>query len=86
MQRFPDIFVRVAPGTYGLRDWGLTRVPFIKDFLVQEIRSAGGRAHVHDLVELASRRYGFKATSVSMTLSMNPQLFRDLGGGTYGLT
>lgn len=85
IQRYPDVFVGLGRGIYGLRDWGISRPPFIKDFLVREIQNHGGKARVSDLVALGSQRYAFKATSISMTLSMNPQVFRDLGRGWYGL-
>ncbi|HZS33075.1 MAG TPA: sigma factor-like helix-turn-helix DNA-binding protein [Methylomirabilota bacterium] len=80
MLRYPDVFVSLGRGMYGLRDWGISRPPFIKDFLVGAIQERGGRAHTDDLAAFASQKYGFKKTSISMTLNMNPQLFKDLEG------
>jgi hypothetical protein len=85
MLRYPDVFVSLGRGMYGLRDWGISRPPFIKDFLVSAIQERGGRAHTDDLVSLASQKYGFKKTSIAMTLGMNPQLFKDRGKGWYAV-
>jgi hypothetical protein len=85
MLRYPDVFVSLGRGMYGLRDWGVSRPPFLKDFLVGAIQERGGRAHIDDLAAFGDQKYGFKRTSVSMTLSMNPRLFKDLGKGWHAL-
>jgi hypothetical protein len=85
MLRYPDIFVSLGRGMYALKNWGITRPPFLKDFLAEAIKSQGGTATAEELVVLGAQRYGFKRTSVLMTLSMNPRLFRDRGSGTYSL-
>ena len=33
MLRYPDVFTSLGRGMYGLRDWGISRPPFLKDFL-----------------------------------------------------
>jgi len=85
MLRYPDVFVSLGRGMYGLRDWGISRPPFIKDFVVGAIQEQGGRAHIDDLAALASQKYGFRRSSIAMTLSMNPRLFKDLGQGWYAV-
>ena len=85
MLRYPETFVSPGRGLYALRNWGIFRPPFLKDFLAEALRERGGKSRAEDLASLGSQRYGFKNSSLLMTLAMNPHLFRDLGGGTYEL-
>lgn len=85
MLRHPQTFVALGRGMYALRNWGISRPPFLKDFLAEAIRAAGGEAAAEELAELGGRRYGFKRTSVALTLAMNPQLFKHLGHQKYRL-
>lgn len=78
-------FVCVRPGVYALKNWGLARPPFIKDFLVQSISSRGGTAIVDELAAEGRTRYGFKDTSVRMTLSFNTHIFKVMPDGTCKL-
>lgn len=78
-------FVCVKPGVYALRNWGIKRPPYIKDFLAQALMQRGGTASVDDLVAEGKSRHGYKETSLRMTLGMNPQFFRVLPDGTCRL-
>jgi hypothetical protein len=83
MLRYPESFVSLGRGIYALRDWGVTRPPFLKDFLATAIRERGGRALGEDLAAYGFQRFAFKKNSVKMTLSMNPRYFRSCGNDWY---
>jgi len=85
MLRYKETFVSLGRGMYALLNWGIARPPFIRDFLATAIQELGGKAHGDSLALIGARRYGFKKTSIVMTLSMNPQLFTDLGAGWYAV-
>jgi hypothetical protein len=78
-------FVCIKPGVYALKNWGMTRPPFIKDFLVQRITSRGGTAIVDELAAEGRTRYGFKDASIRMTLSFNTHIFKVMPDGTCKL-
>lgn len=85
MLRYSDVFVSLGRGLYALRDWGIARPPFLKDFIAETIRTRAGRASQEEIAELGAREYGFKRSSISLTLGTNPHLFRNLGDGWFGL-
>ena len=78
-----DIFVLTGRGQYGLVNWGLSRRPYLKDFLAQAIQENGGVAEAELLVKEGQRRYGFKKTSILMTLGMNDHIFKAIKKNTY---
>jgi hypothetical protein len=78
-------FVLVKSGTWGLANWGLQRAPFIKDFLASMVRDKGGFADKEELVSAGIVRYGFKESSLRMTLSINKHVFKMLPDGTVKL-
>ena len=41
MRRHPEVFISLGRGMYGLRNWGLTKPPFVRDFVVEALRSVG---------------------------------------------
>lgn len=75
------VFVGVGRGTYALVNWGMRRPPFIKTFLVQAIREKGGAVKIDDLVAAGIAKYGYKESSLRMTLGMNPKVFKILPDG-----
>jgi len=86
MIQFDSKFVCIRPGVYALKNWGMTRPPFIKDFLVQRIAQHGGLASINELISEGRTRYGYKETSVRMTISMNPHVFQVLPNGICKMT
>ena len=80
-----DIFVSLGRGMYALCDWGVRRPLYIKDFVVETMRQAGGRATVDQVAALGAEKYGFKRSSIEMTLALNPTYFRRVGDGRYTL-
>lgn len=78
-----DIFVLTGRGQYGLVNWGLSRRPYLKDFLVRAIQENGGVAEANFLVKEGQRRYGYKKTSILMTLGMNDHIFKAVNKNTY---
>lgn len=76
-----DSFVRISRGTYALANWGIKKPPLIKNFLAETLRARGGTASVDELVAAGKAKYGFKETSMRMTLSMTPNLFTMLPDG-----
>jgi hypothetical protein len=75
------IFVSLGRGYYALVNWGIQRAPFIKDFLAEAVRKRGGTAEIDELVAEGKSKYGYKETSLRMTLSMNPRIFKVKGDG-----
>jgi RNA polymerase sigma factor (sigma-70 family) len=85
MLRYPDVFVSLGRGMYGLRNWGVSRPPYVKDFVIDSMRLAGGQATVEDIAELGARKHGFKKSSIAMTMSLNPNFFQHVRGTLYRL-
>lgn len=78
-----DVFVLTGRGQYGLVNWGISRRPYLKDFLVQAIQENGGVAEADLLVKEGLRRYGYKKTSILMTLGMNDHIFKAVEKNIY---
>lgn len=78
-------FVCVRPGVYALKNWGIKRPPYIKDFLAQTLMQRGGVASIDALIAEGRSRHGYKETSMRMTLGLNPHIFKVLPDGTCKL-
>ena len=85
MLRYPDVFVSLGRATYALRNWGVSRPPYVKDFVVETLRREGGQATIEHVAELGARKYGFKRSSIAMTMSLNPTFFKRVLGTLYKL-
>lgn len=82
----PDIFVWAGRrGTYALVDWGIKRYPCIRDFLIQELRQAGGPILENELVSMGIAKYGYREASIRMTLAFQKRVFKKFPDGTYVL-
>jgi hypothetical protein len=80
MLRYPDVFVSLGRGMYALRNWGVSRAPYLKDFVIDSMKQAGGQATIQYVAELGAKKYGFKQTSIAMTMSLNPTFFKHVRG------
>jgi hypothetical protein len=85
MLRYPDVFVSLGRGTYALRNWGVSRPPYVKDFVIESMRQAGGQTTIQHVAELGAKKYGFKHSSIAMTMSLNPTFFQHVRGTLYRL-
>lgn len=87
LQRLTDLFVRTAPGTFGLREQqpGASDRP-IKyiDLVAQVLEEAGEPLLAEEVFELVNARRTAKRSSITMYLCMNPR-FRKFDGNRYGL-
>jgi len=80
-----DQFVCLRRGLFALTNWGIQPAPFIRDFLVAELQGAGGALHQDELVRRGTSKYGYKATSVRMTLNLNGEIFKTHPGNLFSL-
>jgi hypothetical protein len=78
-------FVWVKNGTYGLKDWGLARPPYIKDRLIELLSGSGYPLPYWHLKEKVLEVCNCKEESVRMTLDLNPKVFKKFDGDQYGL-
>jgi hypothetical protein len=85
MLRYPDVFVSLGRGVYALRNWGVSRPPYVKDFVIDTLRAAGGQATLEHVAALGAKKYGFKRNSIAMTLSLHPTFFERVSGTLYKL-
>ncbi len=85
MLRYPDVFVSLGRGTYALRNWGVSRPPYVKDFVIETMKRDGGQATIERVAELGKKKYGFKHNSIAMTMSLNPTFFQRIRGTLYRL-
>ena len=86
MSNHPEIFVWAGRrGTYALADWGIKQYPFIKDFLAEELRSADCPLSEDELVSRGVAKYGYKPSSIRMTISFQKRLLKKLPDGMYVL-
>jgi hypothetical protein len=85
MLRYPDVFTSLGRGIYALRNWGVSRPPYVKDFVIDSMRRAGGQATIEHVADLGAKKHGFKQSSIAMTMSLNPTFFRHIQGSLYRL-
>lgn len=84
MQRYPDIFVRVGQGTYGLAEWGLEPAEFYPDIIERIFREVGHPLLLPEVLTKVCEVRDCKQSTVAMLLQFNDQ-FRSFPGGLYGL-
>lgn len=75
LHTFPDIFVRVAAGTYGLRAWGLERVPFYPDVISSVLATAGCPLAQSEISVRMEAIRPIKDTSLMFYLTLNPRFY-----------
>jgi DNA-directed RNA polymerase alpha subunit len=85
MLRYPEVFVSLGRGVYALRNWGVSRPPYVKKFVIDTLRAEGGQATVEQIAALGAKKYGFKRSSISMTLSLHPAFFERVRGTLFKL-
>ncbi len=80
------LFVRTAPGTYGLREWGVQPVRYQKDVIAEVFAdNPGFTLHMRDVVaSLDARQAGIPNASTQMYLYHNHLFYEDLDG-KFGL-
>jgi transcriptional regulator with XRE-family HTH domain len=78
------IFVRVGPGTYGLRKWGMQERPTNVDMVATFLAEKGRPAALGDLAHRFVATGVIKANSLQMMLDMNPRFYRSIEGA-FGL-
>jgi hypothetical protein len=79
-----DVFVRVGPGTYGLKRWGLQAAPYYVDLIADALRDCGRPTTIGDVGHRVGQRRSIKRASLQMYLDMNPRFYQSLDG-LYGL-
>lgn len=84
MQRYPDIFVRVGQGTYGLAEWGLETAEFYSDIIERIFRECGHPLSPQQVLTRVCEERDCKETTVLMLLQLNDR-FRAFPGEVYGL-
>jgi hypothetical protein len=80
-----DIFISLGRGSYALANWGIKRAPMMKDFVADEMLRLGRPVSAVEIIDLGREKYGYKESSIKMTLSMDGRRFRRLGDGRYWL-
>lgn len=80
------LFVRTAPGTYGLHEWGVRRARYQKDVIAEVFAdNPGFTLHVRDVVaSLDASRAGIPSASTQMYLYTNATFYEDIDG-KFGL-
>jgi len=78
-------FVWTSRSTYGLKEWGIQRPPFVKDRLVQLLSSSRAPLSYEYLKQKVLEVCNCNENSIRMTLDLNHQLFRKFHNDRYGL-
>ena len=80
------LFVRTAPGTYGLREWGVQPARYQKDVIAEVFSdNPGFTLHMRDVVaSLDARRAEIPRASTQMYLHTHANFYEDLDG-KFGL-
>lgn len=79
-----EVFVRLDQGTYGLKKWGGTRVPYFKVLLESALHSAERSLSFGTLFSIVSEQRAAKKNSIQMYLDLDPKFYKSVDG-TYGL-
>ncbi|MFE1320745.1 hypothetical protein [Kitasatospora phosalacinea] len=64
--------MRTDVNAWALAEWGLRRYTTIKDLVVQEVDAAGGQLPVNQLVEVLTREFSIKESSLLQVASSPP--------------
>jgi len=82
--RRPDIFVRTAPGTYGLRKWGMSPRASNVELVAQYLHDRETVAAFGEILQAVREVPGLKKNSLAMMLDLNPRFYRSVEN-KYGL-
>ncbi len=80
----PDRFVRVGPGTYGLAEWNLTKVPTFVDLIARTLGDARRTMSSEQVFSRVTSERRARQHSIQMFLDMHPRFYRSVDGA-YGL-
>lgn len=84
LQREETIFVRVDPGTYGLREWGHKPAPYYLTLIEDTFRKAGKPLAPKEVIRCVSEVRPCKESTVLMYLTLNERFVR-LESGEFAL-
>ncbi len=80
-----DIFTWTSPGYYGLKIWGLKRIPYTKDYLIELLQLADRPVPKDELIKKVIKKCKSTASSVYVTLISSKSVFKKFPGGCFGL-
>jgi DNA-directed RNA polymerase alpha subunit len=80
-----DTFVWQSNGVYGLSAWGLKKAPYVKDRLVEILKSAKRPMSLHQLIPKVLETCHCNENTPATILDMHRDLFVRLDKGIYGL-
>ena len=84
LQRWEAIFVRVEPGTYGLREWGLKSHPYYLRLIEAVLKQAGKPLAANEIIRCVSEVRPCKESTALMYLTLNERFVR-LESGEFAL-
>lgn len=76
LQREKSVFVRVDPGTYGLLEWGLKRVPYFLKLIEDAFQKAGKPLTSSEVMTCVSKVRACKESTILMYLTLNERFVR----------
>ena len=86
LSRFPDLFVRVGHGIFGLNEWGLHDDGNLANAAHRVLVSSGQVRHIKMIIEEVLKTWHVNPESIQMAVE-NDERFKKIGrGGLYGLT
>ena len=80
-----EIFTWIYPGVYGLKKWGIKRIPNIKDFIIELLRVSNKPMTIDQLTEKIRQKRTCSRASVYATVCMNKDIFLKYKENTYGI-
>lgn len=84
LQREETVFVRVDPGTYGLREWGHEPAPYYLRLIEDTFRTAGKPLEPKEVIRCVSEVRPCKESTIMMYLTLNERFVR-LESGEFAL-
>ena len=79
-----DRFVRVGPGTYGLREWGLSQVRNYDDIIADVLKREGRGMSYGSILQGVNQERLITGNSLKLSLDLNPRFYL-AEDGSYGL-
>ena len=84
LTNYPELFVRVDPGTYALVEWGVEQVDTYVDIIASILKSLNKPISADAIYHKVSEIREIKQSTLLMSLEMHPRFYKSLEE-TYGL-
>ncbi len=84
MQRFPDVFIRVGRGIYGLAEWGLPNDGSVANAVVRVLTEAGEPLSIIEVQDRVLAAWQVEESTIYQAMISDPRVV-SVRPGVYGL-